>query len=406
MVWFVLAITILFATLAWKDLHKAMMLLAALLPSYLLRIEIIGIPTTLLECLSISLLLVWLFKRTHVWKRKRFWSTNALLPVGLMIAASTISIVTSPDFVAALGIWKAYFITPVLLFFLFKHEIRKEKLQPNNLYLALGTSALIISLVGMAQWATSTGIPAPWDIERRITSIFNYPNAVGLFLGPVAIIGLLLSNGPQKHFWRITTLLSLVAIFLAQSEASIVAIIGTLVVAGLWKQRTRMATFGILVTGTMLTILSPWKNFVIEKLTLQDYSGGVRLSQWNETFSMLKDHWLLGAGLSGYPSVFEPYHLATHLEIFQYPHNILLNFWVEIGLLGLVAIVWLGYKTWQQRTHPATLIPLLALTHMLIHGLVDVPYFKNDLALMTWILLAIIFAYAGKNVSSKKVRKG
>lgn len=322
-----------------------------------------------------------------------------------MIAASTISIVTSPDFVAALGIWKAYFIEPILLFFLFKHEIQKEKLQPNNLCLALGVSALIVSVVGMTQWTTSTGIPAPWDIERRITSIFNYPNAVGLFLGPITIIGLLLSNGPQKHFWRITTLLSLITIFLAESEAALVAILGTLLVAGLWKHRTRMATFGILVTGTILTILSPWKDFVIEKLTLQDHSGGVRLSQWNETFSMLKDHWLLGAGLSGYPSVFETYHLATHLEIFQYPHNILLNFWVELGILGVIAVVLLTFKAWQQRTHPATLIPLLALTHMLIHGLVDVPYFKNDLALMTWILLAIIFAYAGKTLSSQKTER-
>ncbi|MDG1950203.1 MAG: O-antigen ligase family protein [bacterium] len=381
-----------------------MTLLVALLPSYLLRIEIIGIPTTLLECLSISLLLVWLFKRTHVWKRKRFWSTNALLPIGLLFVASTLSIVISPDIVAALGIWKAYFIEPILLFFIYKHEFRKEKLQPNNIYLALGITACIISSIGMIQWVTGNGIPIPWDIERRVTSIFNYPNAVGLFLGPITVIGLLLSNGPQKHFWRITTLLSLITIFLAESEASIVAIIGTLIVAGLWKKHTRLATFGIVVIGSLLTLISPWKDFVIEKLTLQDYSGGVRLSQWSETFNLLKDHWLFGAGLSGFQAVLEPYHLATHLEIFQYPHNIFLNFWVEIGLLGLVAVTILGYKAWQHRAHPATLIPLLALTHMFIHGLVDVPYFKNDLALLTWILLAIVFAYAGKNVSPKKIR--
>lgn len=125
---------------------------------------------------------------------------------------------------------------------------------------------------------------------------------------------------------------------------------------------------------------------LFQKLTLQDYSGSVRLSQWSETIDMLQDHWLLGAGLSGYQTVFKPYHQATHLEIFQYPHNILLNIWVELGLLGLIAV---GLLSWHVlRAEPS--IAIFALLQMIIHGLVDVPYFKNDLAFLTWIFLAII----------------
>lgn len=397
-----MAITAAFTWLSWKDLSKALLLLIALLPSYLIRIEIIGIPTTLLECLFISLILVWLVKRRDIWKRKRFWGTKALLPIGLLLAASTISIVISPNFVAALGVWKAYVIEPVALFFIFRYELQAKTLNQHQIFLAFGVSALAISLFALFQYATGYGLPIPWDIERRITSVFNYPNAVGLFLGPIVIIGILQSHTAHKRFWQATTLLSLMSILLAKSEAALVAIIATLILAGLWKKRTRLSTISILIIGGLLTWISPWKNFALEKLTLQDYSGSVRISQWTETATMLQEHWLLGAGLSGYPTVFEPFHLATHLEIFQYPHNILLNIWVELGLLGVIAMGILAFTVWQTRKHNATLIPLLVLTQMSIHGLVDVPYFKNDLAIMTWIFLAIIFAYAGTSVLQKK----
>ena len=87
-----------------------------------------------------------------------------------------------------------------------------------------------------------------------------------------------------------------------------------------------------------------------------------------------------------------------HLEIFQYPHNIFLNFWVELGLLGVITLILFGgyvlSLTKKILTSPEALIVFFALMQVFIHGIVDVPYFKNDLAILTWILLAIIFSYA------------
>ena len=108
---------------------------------------------------------------------------------------------------------------------------------------------------------------------------------------------------------------------------------------------------------------------------------------------MLLDHPAFGAGLNAYPQTLAPYHDNTLYEIFQYPHNLFLNIWTELGLLGLIAFFWLAWLIIRTAVHgrlksrPYVLALFAALLAMTIHGLVDVPYFKNDLSVLTWILI-------------------
>ena len=92
-----------------------------------------------------------------------------------------------------------------------------------------------------------------------------------------------------------------------------------------------------------------------------------------------------------------------------------MNIWVELGLLGLVAFGLLAWRiirmAMREGGHKAgpyglhDVIPFVFF-EMTIHGLVDVPYFKNDLALLTWILLAVFIAdYAHTKSSQTKTSK-
>jgi O-antigen ligase len=69
-----------------------------------------------------------------------------------------------------------------------------------------------------------------------------------------------------------------------------------------------------------------------------------------------------------------------------------LNFWSEIGLFGLLAflgiIVWFYKIGIRNREYGISIILMAAMTALLVHGLVDVPYFKNDLSVLFWILVA------------------
>jgi len=409
-------IAFVFVCLCWQDRRLGLLVLIASLPSYLLRFELLGVPSTLLELLMLAFVLVWLIKNCD--KIRSLFSLPRLLCASLILflVAGLIGIFISPDTTAALGIYKAYLVEPILLFLILRLELQSKTVLPQEIFTALGVSALILSAVACIQWVTGSGIPIPWDIERRVTSVFDYPNALGLFLGPIVVISVLqlgsrklqlargLKPAATTIFWLAITILSSLAIILAQSEAAIVAVLATLLIAGFIHKKTRiLSSILLLLLLFLLLLLPPLQS----KLTLQDYSGGVRLSQWEETISMLSDNWLFGAGLSGYPTALEPYHTATHYEIFQYPHNIFLNIWTELGLLGLIAFILLATAVLQPITNyqlPITSkVAILATVQIFIHGLVDVPYFKNDLAILTWILIAITLTYASKQTHQKKL---
>ena len=93
----------------------------------------------------------------------------------------------------------------------------------------------------------------------------------------------------------------------------------------------------------------------------------------------------------------------------MYPHNIFLNFWTELGLAGMVLFAWiigrfvyLGLKLLKQESDQKGIILglICAMVVIFVHGLVDVPYFKNDLAVVFWVLLAMLGAL---EISLKKV---
>jgi O-antigen ligase len=91
------------------------------------------------------------------------------------------------------------------------------------------------------------------------------------------------------------------------------------------------------------------------------------------------------------------------LEIYMYPHSIVLNFWSELGLLGVIGFFWIivmffifgirAYRIARRAQDPfayAILGLMTALLATIVHGLVDVPYFKNDLAVLFWIMMGMI----------------
>lgn len=392
----------LFAFITWRDLRAGLFLILAFLPSYLLRFSVFGIPGTFLEVMILLMFLIWLLQRgyrSHPLRDEHAWIVFLLFTV---LTASVAALV-SPDIFAALGVWKSYFIEPILLFIVFTSVIKKsDDVWP--FLTALAAGSWLIILPGIAQYAFDFGIPAPWDVERRITSIFPYPNAVGLFLGPMVVMSFF--SLTQKHirknrrmtiFWTATGIFSLFSVILAQSEAAIAAIVATLFLSALFFARSRRvaivcALLAIFAIGLFQNIREP----IIQKLTLRDFSGQVRISQWKESAELLKDKPVFGAGLSGYPTAIIPYHSEKSYEIFQYPHNIFLNTWVELGLLGIITLGFAGalvIKTfWRTRKkEPIIFLASGVLLEMTIHGLVDVPYFKNDLSVLTWFFIAAIF---------------
>lgn len=436
----------LFAWLAWKKLEQAVMLLVLLLPAYVIRFQVI-IPSTLLEAMIVIVFLVWLYQnRTFLKEQWRKLLQGKHLnnqpypfrwPIIAWLIISFIAVGVSGFNLAAFGLWRAYFFEPLLLFIVIINVFNtKEKLI--CLLGPIGISVSLVSLVAWYQYFTGQFIPNDFwagTVNRRATSIFPYPNAVGLYLGPLIIVLLghlswlfRAQKKWQTYRWQYISsgsgiVLGMGAIIMARSEGALLATLLVAIVFGLLaRKKIRLITVSIMIIGALVvTNIRPLATYVSDRFLLRDFSGQVRRAQWQETWQMLSDGRLIsGAGLGSYQAAIAPYHqegifvkdyhdpdfqrkvvfneqfrnsVWQPLEIYLYPHNVILNFWSELGIGGVIVFLWLvitffyyGFKAFQkavQTKDPFVLIILglsLSLLVSLVHGIVDVPYFKNDLA--------------------------
>ena len=363
--------------------------LPCLLPLYLVRFHIGPLPTTALECVMILLVVWWIATKRFSgflegWRRIGSWQT----PIVAWMAASLIAAFVAPSVWHGFGLWRAYILEPLLVFVMLADVLRTE-----NDHDALRRSCYAITMA-LAVWAimqfvTGIGIPHPWNVSialgRRATGPFPFPNALALFVAPVACYAFTRFLVHRTRLEAATAFLGCVAIILARSEGAFAAFVVVAFLALVHDRRSRLLGITLaLVALASVSLIPMARHAFIREVTFHGWSGQVRVMIWKETWQMLKEHPLFGAGFGGYPTVFKPYHRATFIEIFQYPHTILFNVWSETGLLGIVAFGWIIIRWIRRAKSFDALAPLLA---VLIQGLVDVPYFKNDLSILFWMLI-------------------
>jgi len=414
-----------FIYLGIRNFNFAFYLLIALLPTYLIRFSVYGLPLTLWECLLIILTVIYLVKliKSKAIRTKLNLPLAIIWPTLLLLISATISLYFAPDLRAALGWLKAFFLEPLIFLGLVSAVVRVENFWP-RIIRALDFPVLAIAVFGAYQYLTGDLIPnAFWAHEttRRITTFFGYPNANALFVGPIicltiANLWLSFKKGIKKNlgwfiFDSLVILSGLAVIYWAKSTGAIVAITGALLIALLFVKKIRPYLLGAILVGAIVVAVLPVsKNYLSSRilevssthLPLNASSLHMRVQQWRETIEFLKTTPYFGSGLAGYQTAIIPFHQNPHVEIFLFPHNFFLNFYVHTGLLGLLSILWLTvtaivlwFKNYFStlKTPEAKVLNIaggLALLEILIHGLVDVPYFKNDLAPLFLLVICLI----------------
>lgn len=444
MSWLLIISLIFFTIIAVLRLDLAVMLIIVLLPTYLLRFQVLGIPGTFLEATILISFVIWFIKATNL--KFNTWFKNRLkrqpypfyLEIILILLAAFLGAFVANFSLASLGILKAYFFEPILLFILIFNVLPQAQGR-QKILISLMIGAGLTAFLAIFQQITGSFIFNPFWAQpeaRRVVSWFGYPNAIGLFLGPIILIlsGWLINTWKNKQkntallFIIILTIIaSALAIYFAKSEGAIIAITITgLVCLFLINRLTRIVAFTSLVIFSISFILfTPLQNTITEKILLQNLSGEIRKQQWRETWQTFKgSRIILGNGLSNYQSAIKPFHQEgiffnrdkidnfhsilygsaelrakywQPVEIYLYPHNIFLNFWTELGLLGVLVFSWLilkyliiSWRIFQTSQNFIALGLFGAMLTILIHGLVDVPYFKNDLSILFFIILALL----------------
>jgi len=412
----IIALLAIFAYLSHRNILWGVSLLIIFLPSYLWRVSFFGWPSTFLELMIWTLFIIWL-TRDSLYKRINYnfskASSNALsktwrVLLSLWLLFSFAGVIINFSF-SSIGLWRAYWLEPMMFFIILIYNIRDKR----DLYLVLRSlGALLAGLFVLTIWQyfSDWNLPAAYNYPntKRLTAIFDYPNALSLLTAPLtSFFGLWWLTGKNKltKIWRLMIFVFGISLsVLAVSEGAIVAIFLPIFFYLILAKKTRKIAIPLAGVATLLSLIFLpvnvyWKSFQQQlfdpQLNLEATSLEIRSNQWQETTWMLYDNFIFGAGINGYQKSMEAYRQYDWLETYLYPHNIFLNFWTEIGFVGmLLFVVMLYYVVHLLRNifNKKSILawPLIAawLTWF-VHGLVDVPYFKNDLSVLFYILLAI-----------------
>lgn len=391
-------LSIAFLILSIKRPAWAYGLILSLLPIYIFRFPVLNIPTTALEVI-VGVFLIGIlignfnkdsWNRIVALKRVNIW-------VGFFVLAGVISTIYSPEPARALGQLKAFIIEPVLMFYA-SITIFKARNDLETAFKFLFWAAAIISLFGLVQYVTHLFLPLRFwgngEEIKRITSIFEYPNAFALYLAPIFIFFLtLFSRGYDlgKKYWVAIALgVMAIALVLTYSRGAWLGVIAGIVVLSFRQTGISLKHWRSLLIIVVI-ILSPilLSRF---KSTFNDDSSSERIQLYKTAANKIAEEPLLGNGLFGFRTTLENSPYTG--EILNYPHNIILNFWIEMGLLGVISfalLLFFSLKEYKLNPSVVRFAAGLFLLVMVTHGMVDAPYFKNDLSILFWFMLSLFY---------------
>jgi O-antigen ligase len=269
----------------------------------------------------------------------------------------------------------------------------------------------MIALVGLFQWAFGQNLITV-DGVWRVRGFYGSPNNLALYLGRVLPLGVAVAawgqRGTRKWAYGLAAVVMAAAILFTYSRGAwLLGVPASLLfLAAMRGRRVFAVAFGALlvIVVVLMLIVGPGR------LTpLLDTAAGTtffRLQLWQSSWAMIRDHPLLGVGLDNFLYYYRTYYvLPTAWEEFNlsHPHNLVLDFWLRLGLPGLVVLTWLlvgffrqGWQTYHNASPPGVGDRLLVLglmggmVSLVAHGLVDNALFLVDLAFAFMLMLALV----------------
>ena len=404
-------------------------------PLYAVRFTLWGVPTNVLMLWVFCVLLAgvgWVV----VTKRVRHclqWLGTELRTIQsglvlLFLLSGVASLFVGGVSEDKLGQLLVLFLQPIGMYFLVRYYAYATNLQLEVGSLLSKASLLFVCVCGVyaiIQYTTLLGVPEAWwgnAVEpKRALTFFLHPNFYALFVTPLLayllpqILKFQIPNNksqansktqilnirlalPSTLYPLLSWLLGVVGLFLSLSRGGWVGLAAAVVVFVLVAGNRKVLVAAGAAFLIMIAVVFTVPNFRYRVLLpfQGEKSSVARFSLWNTGWEMVKDSPVLGKGLLGFSTNWDAYNTDPNLQRYPAPHNIFLNFWVDTGLLGLVSFVgMLGLLIWRGLQKGVDTVGFkrglaLAFVTLLVHGLVDIPYLKNDLAIVFWLLVSII----------------
>lgn len=378
-----------------------------LTPLYVVKFSLLGLPTDALMvgCFVLSLpLILWLIikKLFPVLARP---SQNReliiLVSTAVFFLSGLLSLFINGLDRPKLGQFIVLFFEPVLIFILGRAYFFKR---PNSKNIFINTCYVLLGIAGfygLLQYFTLLGLPPAWwgntNEPKRALSFFIHPNFYALWSAP--LLALLIPDVTKnvKKAKAVAWIIGAAGLFLSLSRAGWMglgfSILIYLIAAA--DKKIKKLVFITFIFCAIIVFATPNLRYRIILPFYGEKSAVSRFSLWQTGIEGIKKSPVLGLGLNGFSRNWQTLNTDKNLsEAHNFPHNIFLDLWVETGILGLISFLILVftfiYNGLKNRRDFFALGVSLFLICLLIQGQIDNPYFKNDLAMVFWLVLTLV----------------
>jgi O-antigen ligase len=299
-------------------------------------------------------------------------------------------------------------LEPVMLFYVARFTLTTPERMMATLWsiVVAGTLAATIAVASIALGGELA------DFSARATAPYLSPNHLGLFLGRAGAVALaIVLFGGRERLGRILACAALaligIALLRSLSFGAWFGLAGAaLALAALRGRRWLLAALVACASlGLVACTLMPAER-TLGRLDPGTGTALSRLQVWNSSLRMLAEHPVLGVGLDNYLYLYRSQYMlpeAWKEPNISHPHNFVLHFWLELGVLGLGAA--LAISAWAAvRAHRLFYRPVQPLDRLLaatsaglfvdfiVHGSLDNSYFLVDAAVIWWLGVALLAA--------------
>jgi tetratricopeptide (TPR) repeat protein len=275
-----------------------------------------------------------------------------------------------------------------------------------RLFLLILPSALAVYFLMTNDWPGEMGNPSLLDPIRRWLGewepVFRSdrlnPNGIGGIIAvyvPLQIAAMGLGRRSHVASWVVVPLLCLsgLGLLMSSSRGAWLALAVAATGWALGSLSERQALRGhtgrpVSHTRDLWIIVPVLGGLIIFLVLLATPVGawlhgmdGDRISLWRNSLDLASDYPFSGLGLASFEMPYSSYVFLLHVGFQTYgAHNLLLDVWLEQGLLGLLALLWLlAAALWPNQPASYWRQPALAsLAVLLLHGLVDDVFYGGD----------------------------
>jgi putative inorganic carbon (HCO3(-)) transporter len=323
-------------------------------------------------------------------------------PIALLLAAALLSLLVTEYLRLSLRELRTLIVEPVLFFYLVRHTVGTPE-DATRLLDVLLVAATAVALVGIGQFFLGGAVTEVQGV-RRIQGTYSSPNHLGLLLGravPFLLAGAWLGVGRR---WKApAAAVCLAALGLTFSLGGWLGTAAAVLALALALERRRAILLAVVLPALgLLAVAALPAERILARLDPAQGTTFVRLRLWEASLAMLAEQPLLGIGLDNFLYRYTSYVPAGVVmePNLSHPHNLVLHFWLQLGLAGLAALVWLlgvFLARTLPRLSPATprreralaVGALASMTDFVVHGSIDNSYFLVDTAFIFWLTLAV-----------------